>query len=58
LAGENACIVIEVMATNFAFIPAEEQEAKIYSYASLLNALSFPIQIVIRSKKLDVSSIS
>lgn len=56
LAGENACIIIEVMATNFALLSNEEQEAKIYSYASLLNSLSFPIQIVIRSKKLDVSS--
>jgi hypothetical protein len=56
LAGKNACLIIEVMATNFALLSAEEQEAKIYSYASLLNSLSFPIQIVIRSKKLDVSS--
>jgi len=56
ISGGNACIVIEVKATNFALLSAEEQDAKIYSYASLLNSLSFPIQIVIRSKKLDVSS--
>jgi hypothetical protein len=56
LAGENACIVIEVMSTNFALLSQEEQEAKIYAYASLLNSLSFPIQILIRSKRLDVSS--
>lgn len=55
LAGENACIIIEVMATNFSLLSQEEQEAKIYSYASLLNSLSFPIQILIRSKQLDVS---
>lgn len=56
MAKSNACIIVEVMATNFALLSGEEQEAKIYSYASLLNSLSFPIQIVIRSKKLDVSS--
>jgi hypothetical protein len=49
-------LVIEVKATNFSLLSAEEQNAKIYSYASLLNALSFSIQIVIRSKKLDVSN--
>lgn len=56
LAGGNACLAIEVKATNFSLLSTEEQGAKIYSYASLLNALSFPVQIVIRSKKLDVSN--
>jgi hypothetical protein len=56
LAGGNACLVIEVKATNFSLLSADEQNAKIYSYASLLNAISFSIQIVIRSKKLDVSN--
>lgn len=54
--GGNACIIIEVQATNFALLSAEEQDAKIYSYAALLNSLSFTIQIVIRSKRLNVSS--
>lgn len=52
----NACLVIEVNATNFALLAPEEQDAKIYAYASLLNSLSFPIQIVIRSRKLDISN--
>ena len=56
LSGGNACIVIEVTATNFALLSAEEQDSKIYSYAALLNSLSFPIEIIVRSKKLDVSS--
>lgn len=51
-----ACIVIEVKATNFALLSADEQDAKIYAYAALLNSLSFPIQILIRSKKLNISS--
>jgi len=50
LNGGNAALVIEVSATNFTLLSPEEQDAKIYAYASLLNSLSFPIQIVIRSK--------
>jgi len=51
-----ACLIIEVGATNFALLSADEQDAKIYSYAALLNSLSFPIQILIRSKRLNISS--
>ncbi|MGA2967759.1 MAG: hypothetical protein ABSD69_01120 [Candidatus Levyibacteriota bacterium] len=56
LSGGNACLVIEVSATNFALLSPEEQDSRIYAYASLLNSLSFPIQIMIRSKKLDISN--
>lgn len=56
LSGGKACLVMEVVATNFALQSTEEQQAKVLSYASLLNSLSFPIQIVILSRKLDISS--
>lgn len=56
LSGGNACVIVEVEATNFELLSQEEQNAKIYAYSSLLNSLSFPIQIVIRSKQLDISS--
>lgn len=52
----DACSIIEIQATNFALLSAEEQNAKLYAYSSLLNSLSFPIQIFIRSKKIDISS--
>lgn len=52
----NTCLVIQVQSTNFALLSKEEQHAKIVSYASMLNSLSFPIQIVIRSKRMDISS--
>ncbi len=52
----NACLIFELTATNFALLSGPEQDAKIFAYASLLNSLSFPIQIVIRSEKLDISS--
>lgn len=52
----NACMVIEVTASNFALLSKREQDGKIYSYAALLNSLSHPIQIVIRNKRVDISS--
>jgi hypothetical protein len=56
LAYGNACSVIEVQATNFALLSQEEQNVRVLSYSSLLNSLSFPIQVFIRSKKIDISS--
>jgi hypothetical protein len=52
----SAAIVIEVGAVNFYLLSQEEQASIIYSYASLLNSLSFPAQILILSKKMDISS--
>ncbi|MFH1832796.1 MAG: hypothetical protein ABH816_01330 [Candidatus Levyibacteriota bacterium] len=51
-----ATLVIEIQATNFSLLSQEEQNSKIYAYASLLNSLSFPIQLIIRNKKIDVSA--
>lgn len=56
LASGNACSVIEVQATNFALMSQEEQDVRVLSYSSLLNSLSFSIQVFIRSKKIDISS--
>ena len=51
----SAAIVIEVGAVNFWLLSAEEQTSMIYSYSSLLNSLSFPVQILILSKRIDIS---
>lgn len=56
LKDHSAASVIEVGAVNFWLLSQEEQASMIYSYASLLNSLSFPVQILILSKKMDVSS--
>ena len=52
----SAAVVIQVGAVNFWLLSAEEQSSIIYAYSSLLNSLSFPIQILILSKKMDISS--
>lgn len=56
LEGGNACLIIEITASNFALLSSKEQDAKIYSYAALLNSLTFPIQILIRNKRIDITS--
>lgn len=55
LSGGQACLILEVTATNFTLQSKEEQAARIGSYASLLNSLSFPIQIMILSRRIDIS---
>lgn len=54
--GGSACLIIEVQATNFSLLSQQEQDTKIFAYASFLNSLSFAVQILIRSKKIDISS--
>ncbi len=51
----SASVVVEVGAVNFWLLSTEEQSSMIYSYAGLLNSLSFPVQILILSKKMDIS---
>ena len=55
MAGGNASLIIELTASNFSLLSKREQDSRIFSYASLLNSLSFPLQILIRNKKMDIS---
>lgn len=52
----GVAVVLETSAVNFGLLSENEQLAIITAFASLLNSLSFSIQIVIRSKRLDISS--
>lgn len=54
--GSNAAMIIEITASNFALLSKREQDTRIFSYAGLLNSLSFPIQILIRNRRMDISS--
>ena len=56
LEGGNACMIIEITASNFALLSKREQDSRIFSYAGMLNSLSFPIQILIRNRRMDISS--
>ncbi|MBI4035091.1 MAG: hypothetical protein HY381_01685 [Candidatus Chisholmbacteria bacterium] len=51
----SAAMVIQTSAVNFGLLSELEQDAIIYTYAGLLNSLTFPVQILIRSRKKDIS---
>lgn len=52
----SVSLVLETTAVNFGLLSEEEQEAIIYTYAALLNSLSFSVQIAIVSRQMDISS--
>jgi type IV secretory pathway VirB4 component len=51
----NVCAVIQTTAVNFDLLSEIEQDAIIAAFSMLLNSITFAIQIVIRSRKLDIS---
>lgn len=52
----SMALVLQTTAVNFGLLSENEQLAIIGGFAALLNSLSFSIQILIRSKRLDISS--
>src|SRR3989344_5409680 len=56
LKGRSACSVLEVSSVNFFLLSQDEQNARIYGYMSLLNSLTFALQVVVVSKKIDLSA--
>lgn len=54
LKDNSARIVLRCSTINFLLKSTEEQDAIIMSFQRFLNALDFPVQIMIRSTKLDI----
>ncbi|MBI4033302.1 MAG: hypothetical protein HY377_02210 [Candidatus Blackburnbacteria bacterium] len=52
----GAALVLKSSAVNFSLLSEKEQGALIFAYAALLNSLSFPIQILVRSRRKDISN--
>ena len=52
----SGALILQVSAVNFGLLSEREQAAIIASFAQMLNSLSFSIQIVIYSKRLNISS--
>jgi len=48
-------LVLETSSLNFELLADREQDVRIITFAGLLNSLHFPIQIVIRTQRKDVS---
>lgn len=54
---DGSCsLAMSLSSVNFDLLSEREQEAIIYAYGALLNSLTFPIQIVVRSQRKDISS--
>lgn len=51
----GAALIMESTSLNFGLLSEREQKAVIASYAGLLNSFNFPVQIVVRSQKKDIS---
>jgi type IV secretory pathway VirB4 component len=49
------CAVLSTTAVNFDLLSEIEQDAIIASFSMLLNSITFPIQVVVRSKQLDIT---
>jgi hypothetical protein len=48
--------ILQIGTMNFGLLAEDEQDAAIYAYASILNSLNFPVQIVIRSQAKDITN--
>src|SRR5690606_34388850 len=48
--------VLQVKAINFDLLSEDEQDAIIYAYGSLINSLNFPIQIVVKTRQLNITA--
>lgn len=46
--------IIMTSSINFALMSPDEQKSKVFAYQEFLNALEFPIQIIVQSKRLNI----
>lgn len=54
LSGDRYRMVLEVSSVNFELKSEEEQDALIDTYESFLNSLGMPLQILVRTRELDL----
>ena len=52
----GAAVILESTSLNFGLLSEKEQQAVIAAYAALLNSLAYPLQIVVRSQRKDITS--
>lgn len=52
----KALIILQTSAVNFDLLSEYEQDNKIAAFSGLLNSLTFPIQVLIRTKRIDISN--
>src|SRR4030067_3166270 len=50
----SASALLQTTAVNFDLLSETEQDSMIFAFAALLNSLTFPIQILVRTKRMDI----
>jgi len=48
-------LIIETTSVNFDLLSEEEQDVKVGAFGSMVNSLDFPLQILIETKKINIS---
>jgi hypothetical protein len=49
------CLLIRTSSVNFDLLSEEEQDIKIMAFGSMVNSLDFPLQILIETRKINIS---
>lgn len=52
----GAVAILQTTAVNFDLLSESEQDSMIFAFAALLNSLTFPIQVLVRTKRMDISN--
>jgi len=52
----SVALIIQTSAINFDLLAEYEQDNKVFAFAGLLNSLNFHIQILIRTRRIDISN--
>jgi len=51
----NVCLLLKTSSVNFDLLSEDEQDVKIASFGSFVNSLDFPLQILIETRKINIS---
>ena len=50
----SVSLVIQTSSVNFDLLSEQEQTSKILAFSGLLNSLSFPLQVIVRTNRIDI----
>ncbi len=51
----SVSLVIQTSSLNFDLLSEQEQTSKIMAFSGLLNSLSFPLQVLVRTSRIDIT---
>ncbi|MCC7304497.1 hypothetical protein IT418_03765 [bacterium] len=54
----TVCLIVKTSSVNFDLLSEDEQDVKIMSFGSMVNSLDFQLQVLIETKKINISKYS